>query len=82
MPNGQSESVNRRRTDNTMAKKKGQKDKQRSTKYTYKTKDRVTRTSLKTGGEQYSTTLEKNLQQQQKKTKSPTRWQFIRIGQH
>ena len=31
--------------------KKGQKDKQRSTKHTYKTKDRVTRTPLKTGGE-------------------------------
>ena len=28
-----------------------QKDKQRSTKHTYKTKDRVTRTPLKTGGE-------------------------------
>jgi hypothetical protein len=27
----------------------GQKDKQRSTKHTYKTKDRVTRTRLKTG---------------------------------
>ena len=36
--------------DNTMARKV-QKDKQRSTKHTYKTKDRVTRTSLKTGGE-------------------------------
>jgi hypothetical protein len=35
-----------------MAKrKKIQKDKQRSTKHTYKTKDRVTRTPLKTGGE-------------------------------
>ena len=32
-------------------KKKVQKDKQRSTKHTYKTKDRVTRTPLKTGGE-------------------------------
>ena len=30
-------------------KKKGQKDKQRSTKHTYKTKDRVTRTPLKPG---------------------------------
>jgi hypothetical protein len=29
-------------------KEKAQKDKQRSTKHTYKTKDRVTRTSLKT----------------------------------
>jgi len=35
-----------------MAKrKKVQKDKQRSTKHTYKTKDRVTRTPIKTGGE-------------------------------
>ena len=31
--------------------KKAQKDKQRSTKHTYKTKDRVTRNPLKTGGE-------------------------------
>jgi len=30
--------------------KKGQKDKQRTTKHTLKTKDRVTRTPLKTGG--------------------------------
>jgi hypothetical protein len=48
---GQSESVNRGRTDNTMAKEKVQKDKQRSTKHTYKTKDRVTRTPLKAEGE-------------------------------
>jgi hypothetical protein len=32
-------------------KEKVQKDKQRSTKYTYKAKDRVTRTPLKTGDE-------------------------------
>jgi hypothetical protein len=32
-------------------KEKPQKDKQRSTKHTYKTKDRVTRIPLKTGGE-------------------------------
>jgi len=32
-------------------KEKVRKDKQRSTKHTYKTKDRVTRTPLKTGGE-------------------------------
>jgi len=32
-------------------KKKIQKDKQRSTKHTYKTKDRVTLTPLKTGSE-------------------------------
>jgi hypothetical protein len=34
-----------------MAKKKVQRDKQRSTKHTYKTKDRITRTLLKAGGE-------------------------------
>ena len=33
------------------SKEKVQKDKQRSTKHTYKTKDRVTRTPLKTAGE-------------------------------
>jgi hypothetical protein len=32
------------------SKEKVQKDKQRSTKHTYRTKDRVTRTPLKTGG--------------------------------
>jgi hypothetical protein len=47
IPKGQSESVYRRRADNTMAlKKKYKKDKQRSTKHTYKTKDRVTLTPL------------------------------------
>jgi hypothetical protein len=66
IPKWQSESVYRRRTDNTMAKRyqsgnqnpyieeqttqwpkeKVQKDKQRSTKHTYKTKARVTRTPL------------------------------------
>ena len=61
IPKGQSETVYRRRTDNTMAKReeqtiqwpkeKAQKDKQRSTKHTYKTKDRVTQTPLKTRGE-------------------------------
>jgi hypothetical protein len=45
-----SESVFRRRTENTMAKRKSTKDKQRSTKHTYKTKDRVTRILLRTGG--------------------------------
>ena len=39
---------NRQRNGQT---KKGQKDKQRSTKHTHKTKDRVTRTLLKTGCE-------------------------------
>ena len=54
IPKGQSESVYRRRTDNTIAKRKSikvQKDKQRSTKHTYKTEDRATRTPLKTGDE-------------------------------
>ena len=52
IPKGQSESVYRRRTDNTVVKrKKVHKDKQRSTKHTYKPKDRVTRTQLKIGGE-------------------------------
>ena len=46
IPKGLSESVNRRRPDNTMTKKV-QKDKQRSTKYTHRTKDRVPRTPLK-----------------------------------
>jgi hypothetical protein len=32
-------------------KEKVQKDKQRSTKHTYKTKDRVTRTPVKTAGQ-------------------------------
>jgi hypothetical protein len=41
IPNGLSESVNRRITDNTMTKEKRTKG-QRSTKHTYKTKDRVT----------------------------------------
>ena len=36
----ESESVNRR-TESTMVKKRGQKDKQRPTKHTHKTKDRV-----------------------------------------
>ena len=48
IPNGQSEFVNRR-TDNTTAKEKAQKDKQRSTKHTYIHKDRVTRIPLKPG---------------------------------
>jgi hypothetical protein len=51
IPKGYSESefVNLRRTNNTMEKEKGQKDKQRSTKHTHKTKDRVTRTPIKPG---------------------------------
>ena len=51
IPKRKSESVYRRRTDNTMAKRKCTKYKKRCTKPTYKTKDRVTRTPLKTGGE-------------------------------
>jgi len=48
MQKGKSESVYRRRTDNTMAKrKKKQKDNQRSTKRTHKSKDRETRIPLK-----------------------------------
>jgi hypothetical protein len=50
IPKWQSETVYRR-TDNTMAKEKVQKNKQPSTKHTYKTKDRVTRTPLKSLGE-------------------------------
>jgi hypothetical protein len=42
---------NQRMTDNTMVKRKRQKDKQRFTKHTQKTTDRVTRTPYKTGGE-------------------------------
>ena len=44
---GKLESVYRRRTQRP--KDKAQKDKQRSTKHTYKTKDRITRAPLKTG---------------------------------
>jgi hypothetical protein len=50
IPKGQSESVYRRRTDNTMAKGKSTKG-QTTINKIYKTKDRVTRTPLKTGGE-------------------------------
>ena len=49
IPKGQSESVYQR-ADNTMAKKKEQKEKQRSTKHIYKAKGRVTWVPLKTGG--------------------------------
>ena len=47
---GQSESVYRRRTDNTMAKRKSTKG-NNDLQNTHTTKDRVTRTPLKTGGE-------------------------------
>ena len=47
-----SESVNQRRTDNTMAKRKSTKEQKTIYKtHTHKTKDRVTRTPLRTGGE-------------------------------
>jgi hypothetical protein len=49
IPKGSSESVYRRRTENTMAKRKVQKNKQLSTKHAFKTKDRVKQTPLKTG---------------------------------
>ena len=52
IPKGQSESAIRKRTDNTMTKKKkGQKNKQGSTKHTHRAKCQVTRTPLKTGVE-------------------------------
>ena len=49
IPKGQSESVYRRRMTTQRPKEKVQKDKERSTRHTYKTKDRVTRTPLKPG---------------------------------
>jgi hypothetical protein len=51
IPKKYSESVNRRRTDNTMTRRKSTTGQQRSTKHTHKTKDRGTRTPLKTGDE-------------------------------
>ena len=48
IPKGQSESYIEGQTIQ-WPKEKVQKDKQRSTKHTYKIKDRVTRTPLKTG---------------------------------
>ena len=38
-------------TDNTVAKERGQTDKQRQINHTHKTQDRVTGTPLKTGSE-------------------------------
>jgi ribosomal protein L21E len=51
IPKEQSETVYRRRTDNTMAKRKSTKGQTTidKTYRTYKTKDRVTRTPLKPG---------------------------------
>jgi hypothetical protein len=51
IPKGQSEAAYRRRTENTMVKRKSPKGQTLSTKHTHKTKDRVTRTLLNTGGE-------------------------------
>ena len=51
IPKEYSESVNPRRIDSTMTKRKSTKGQQRSTKHTHKTKDRATRTPLKTRGE-------------------------------
>jgi len=51
IPNGQSETYIEEEQTTQWSKETGQKDKQRSTKHTYKTKDRVTRTPLKTDGE-------------------------------
>ena len=48
IPKGQSVSVYRK-TDNTMAKKKVHKEKQRLTKHAYEAKVRVTRIPLKAG---------------------------------
>jgi len=41
--------ISKKNRQHYMVKRKSTKDKQRSTKHTYKTKDRVTRTPLKTG---------------------------------
>jgi len=49
IPKGQSESVYRRRTDNTMAKRKSTKGQTTIYKTYQITKDRVTPTPLKTG---------------------------------
>jgi len=51
IPKGQSETYIEEEQTTQWPKEKVQKDKQRSTKHTYKTKDRVTRTPLKAGGE-------------------------------
>jgi hypothetical protein len=51
IPKGQSNPYIEDEQTTQWPKEKVQKDKQRSTKYTYKTKNRVTRTPLKTGGE-------------------------------
>jgi hypothetical protein len=52
IPKGYSEPVNRRRTENTMARgKKNKRTNNDLQNITHKTKDRVTRTTLKTGGE-------------------------------
>ena len=50
IPREQAESEYRRRTDNSMAKRKRTKGNQRSTKHTHKIKDRVTRALLRCSG--------------------------------
>ena len=50
IPKGGNQNQNKEEQTTQSPKEKVQKDKQRSTKHTYKTKDRVTRTPLKTGG--------------------------------
>ena len=54
IPKAQSESVYRRRTDNTTAKGKSTKGEKTISKHTHKTKHRVTRTPLKTGCELFA----------------------------
>jgi hypothetical protein len=49
MPKGNTSPYIEEKQTTQWLKEKIQKDKQRSTKHTYKTKDRVTRTPLKTG---------------------------------
>ena len=51
IPKGQSETYIKEEQTTQWSKETVQKDKQRSTKHTYKTKDRVTRIPLKTRGE-------------------------------
>ena len=57
IPKGQSETYIEEEQTTQWPKEKLQKDKQRSTKHTYKTKDGVTRTSLKTGAEMFLSIL-------------------------
>ena len=65
IPKGQSESVYRRKQTTQRPKEKVQKDKQRSTKHTYKAKDRVTRTPLRPPGVNSSTQVLQNFENYQ-----------------